>query len=42
LSLPLSGSVGAGLLLKGFRLEMLGAWQPITGFAPHVGMSYVF
>lgn len=42
LSLPLSGSAGAGLVLKSFRLEVLGAWQAITGFAPHVGMSYAF
>jgi hypothetical protein len=42
LSLPLSGSAGAGLILKSFRLEVLGAWQAVTGFAPHVGMSYAF
>lgn len=42
LSYPLSGSGGAGLVMGGLRLEVLGSWQPVTGFAPHVGLSYVF
>jgi hypothetical protein len=42
LSLPLAGTAGAGLVFGGFRMEITGAWQPVTGFSPHIGMSYVF
>jgi long-subunit fatty acid transport protein len=42
LSLPLAGTAGAGLVFGSFRMELTGAWQPITGFSPHIGMSYVF
>jgi len=42
LSLPLAGTAGAGLVFGGFRMEITGAWQPVLGFSPHIGMSYVF
>lgn len=42
LTYPLSGTVGVGVLYKGLRFEILGAYQKITGISPHLGISYVF
>jgi len=42
LTLPVSGSLGAGIVFKGLRIELLGAYQKVTGFSPHLGLSYVF
>lgn len=41
-TLPVSGSIGAGLKLKGLQLEVIGAYQQAGGFSPHLGMTYVF
>lgn len=42
LTYPLSGTLGVGVLYKGLRFEILGAYQKITGISPHLGISYVF
>ncbi len=42
LTYPLTGTLGVGLAYKSLRLELSGAYQKITGIAPHLGMSYVF
>lgn len=42
LTYPLSGTLGVGLVYKDVRFELLGAYQKITGIAPHLGLSYAF
>ena len=42
LTYPLSGSLGVGLAYQGFRFEILGAYQKVTGISPHLGLTYVF
>ena len=41
-TLPVSGSFGAGVKFKGVQMEVIGAYQKVTGFSPHLGLSYVF
>ncbi|MCO5249161.1 MAG: hypothetical protein M9887_09470 [Chitinophagales bacterium] len=42
LTYPLSGSLGAGVSVKGLHIEVLGSYQKVTGISPQLGLSYVF
>lgn len=42
LTYPLSGTLGVGVMYQGLRIEILGAYQKVTGISPHLGVSYVF
>lgn len=39
---PLSPSLGMGILIKKFQVDLASRWQPVLGFTPQIAMRYAF